>query len=117
VHQLPLPDWAAEAFISGYDDVLNCRVGSWDEAFGKPWPGKHLPELAQRRRLQFAIPLRIRDLRLQANPPPMNSSRNRVGVYDLVAEEFGVSRTFVADRWKEWKQQEAALRAALDTPE
>ena len=37
------PDWLAEAFIRQYDKVLNCRVATWDDAFGPAHPtGKHL---------------------------------------------------------------------------
>lgn len=32
------PDWLAIPFIRQYDKVLNCRVGTWDEAFGNAFP-------------------------------------------------------------------------------
>lgn len=32
------PDWLVYPFFRQYDKVLNCRVGSWDEAFGSPFP-------------------------------------------------------------------------------
>lgn len=37
---LLMPDWLAVAFIQRYDQVLNARVGSWDEAFGAPYPDR-----------------------------------------------------------------------------
>jgi len=33
----PLPRWAARAFRAGYEKVDSYEVGSWDEAFGKPY--------------------------------------------------------------------------------
>jgi hypothetical protein len=33
-----LPQWAADAFISGANKVRSAQVGSWDEAFGRPYP-------------------------------------------------------------------------------
>lgn len=44
-----LPDWVAEGFIASYEEVAGARLGSWDEAFGRPYPkGTHL-EAARRR--------------------------------------------------------------------
>ena len=36
---LVAPEWLAYAFNRRYDEVLNCRVGSWDDplAFGRPY--------------------------------------------------------------------------------
>ena len=35
-HDIPLPDWTARAYLKKFRSVLNYRVGSWDEAFGRP---------------------------------------------------------------------------------
>ena len=45
---LPLPDWLAVAFLTRFRAVAHLRVGSWDEAFGVPFPGGK--QLAARRR-------------------------------------------------------------------
>jgi len=103
LHELPLPDWTAKAFIQRYGEVLNCRTGSWDEAFGQPYPGKHVPDLRQRRELRVMVPMRIKELRSQDDPPPMNASRKHEGVYNQVAREFGVGRTYVTELWKDHK--------------
>lgn len=103
--KLPIPDWAAQAFIRRYDHVLNCRTGSWDEAFGQPYPGKHVPDLRKRRELKYAIPQRIKELRSQDDPPPMNGNRHHEGVYNQVAREFDVGRTYVTELWKEYKNR------------
>lgn len=44
------PDWLATPFIRQYDSVLNCRVGTWDEAFGPAnQTRQHLSTLRLRR--------------------------------------------------------------------
>lgn len=50
------PDWLAEAFIRQYDQVLNCRVATWDDAFGSAHPpGKHLSTLRLKRRYSLQL--------------------------------------------------------------
>ena len=47
---LVAPDWLAAAFMRQYDMALNCRAGTWDEAFGPAQPrGVHLSTLRLRR--------------------------------------------------------------------
>ncbi len=83
---LPMPDWVASAFIRSYDQVLNCRVKSWDEAFGKPFPkGKHVEALRQRRELRFAVGLAVLD-RVKRDP----STPIDKGLFEVVSEEFGI---------------------------
>jgi hypothetical protein len=44
----PIPDWAAEALKSAYEEVKRGGASSWDEVFGKPHPkGKHLRTIQQ----------------------------------------------------------------------
>ncbi len=55
-HDLVMPDWVARGFIRGYDQVLNCRVGSWDKAFGAPYPkGARVADMKRRRELRLAV--------------------------------------------------------------
>lgn len=55
-HDLVAPDWLAREFIRRYDSVLNCRAGSWDDAFGRPHPlRKRLETLRQRRLMRWAL--------------------------------------------------------------
>ena len=40
--KVPLPNWAAEAFVECYDKVMGYQVPSWDAVFGNPLPrGMH----------------------------------------------------------------------------
>ena len=53
---IPLPDWVAQAFVAGYNRVVNCRAKSWDDVFGRPYPkGANLNALRKRRTIRFAV--------------------------------------------------------------
>lgn len=83
---LPMPEWVAVAFIRSYDRVLNCRVKSWDDAFGAPFPkGAHLNALRKRRELRFAVGLAVLH-RVQRDP----STPIDKGLFEAVGDEFGV---------------------------
>lgn len=87
--ELPLPPWAAAAFIAGYDEVLNCRADSWDDVFGRPWPrGFHLNEARHRRQKKFQIFLRIRDIR---ESDPTRSLDEQF--FEEIGKEFAVGKT------------------------
>jgi len=59
---IPMPDWVAHAYIARYDAVLNCRAGSWDDAFGRPFPkGAHLSARRKRRTKAPAVWLAVRE--------------------------------------------------------
>lgn len=58
---LPLPPWASKAYIRAYDAVLNCRTGSWDDAFGRALKkGTHVAALQRRRRQRRKVWLAVR---------------------------------------------------------
>jgi DNA-binding transcriptional LysR family regulator len=55
-HDVTMPEWLARQFIRRYDLALNCRSGSWDDAFGLPYPkGTHLHALRKHREKRFAV--------------------------------------------------------------
>jgi len=50
------PDWLARKFLRCYDSVLNCRVASWDQAFGAPFPPRAKLEVWRlRRRMRWQL--------------------------------------------------------------
>jgi len=52
------PLWAICAFGECLDRVFEAEVGSWDEAFGRPYPkGTHLATLHQKLKLEFLSPI------------------------------------------------------------
>jgi hypothetical protein len=82
-HDLVAPGWLARAFVAGYDKVLNCRAGSWDEAFGRPYPKRaRLDTLRQRREIRGRLELFF--------AKPGAPSRNRDG-FALAAQVLGIT--------------------------
>ena len=90
-HDLPLPRWAAMAFIRGYDEVLNCRAGSWDAAFGKPYPkGEHLRSRRLRRENLFAVRLAVDDLHSKGSPKDE-------AMFESIGEKLGIGKTLAME--------------------
>lgn len=82
-HDLVAPDWLARAFVRRYDSVLNCRVGSWDDAFGRPYPLRaRLGTLRQRRQMRWAL----HSFFLGPDAPP----RTREG-FEAAAKALGIT--------------------------
>ncbi|WP_227814328.1 hypothetical protein [Nitrogeniibacter aestuarii] len=60
-HELPVPEWVSSEFIRRYDQVLNGRAKTWDDAFGAFFSKqKRFVGYRQRRELSVVVPLRIR---------------------------------------------------------
>jgi hypothetical protein len=87
-----MPDWVARNFIRRFDQVLSCRVGSWDEAFGQPYPGKHLKGLRRNRELRFAIWVRIRKIRRRFPAIPIDER-----LFGHIGKKFGIQKTKVGE--------------------
>jgi hypothetical protein len=82
-----MPDWVADGYVERYDKVLNCHAASWDEVFGKPYPGKHIAGLRERRELRFAVYCRVREI-LKREP----ETRIDEELFERVGLEFSISR-------------------------
>jgi hypothetical protein len=67
-HDLGPPDWLARAFLRRYDAVLNCRAGSWDDAFGRPYPKNAQLAALRRRRIGRLKASNAFTERLRRNP-------------------------------------------------
>ena len=53
---LVAPDWLARSYLKAFRKVVNCEVGSWDEAFGAPYPkGVQLAALRRRRTARIRV--------------------------------------------------------------
>jgi hypothetical protein len=56
LHALLPPRWLSDAFAQRHARVTEAEVGSWDEAFGAPWPpGTRLATVRKHKRLKQAI--------------------------------------------------------------
>jgi len=55
-HKMPMPDWAAKAYMPAFESVKNACVGSWDDAFGRPYPkGTQIAVERKRKLLRFWV--------------------------------------------------------------
>jgi hypothetical protein len=89
-HDLRLPDWAAAAFIDGYDRVLSFRAPSWDRAFGAPF-AKGTSVTALRRRRQRAMAAYQSVNTMMAGGIPIDQAFLSVG------RQLGISDSTVRD--------------------
>ena len=91
---LAIPAWAAKAFIGGYQKILNCRVATWDDAFGSPFPKN----------------FRLHDARLRRENTPrilvavMNAVLDEgipidAGLFEEVGQRLGLGARQVRETW------------------
>jgi hypothetical protein len=90
-HDLPLPSWASRAFIAAYDRVLRLDTGSWDDAFGRPYPkGKHLAAMKKKR--LHRVPVKVAVDRAHKAGRAIDET-----LFSQVGKEFGLGITLVAE--------------------
>jgi hypothetical protein len=88
-HSLVMPSWVANGFIAAYDTVLSARIGSWDEALGRPYPkGRHLHNARQDRERRFDVWLRIRNILSQEPDIAVDDA-----LFERVGRELGIGKT------------------------
>jgi hypothetical protein len=84
-----MPVWVSEAFISGYDKVLNGRVRSWDEAFGPTGlERKNLENLRRNRKLKYDVFVRVMELKGGSEKFPTDDF-----LFETIGDEFGIKKT------------------------
>lgn len=90
-HNLPMPNWLADAYCMGHDLWLSYRKPTLDEAFDvKPPKGTHINKLKELRTLKVAIPLFVR--KLQETGRAIDPH-----LFEDVGKEFGVSGSKARD--------------------
>lgn len=90
---LVAPEWLAYAFNRRYDNVLNCRVGSWDSAFGRPYPkGVHLSALKKKRNYSIAVHNAVTELRRKEPDLPIDKA-----LFERVGKGFGLGATLAEE--------------------
>jgi len=99
-HALVMPEWVAQAFINSYDKVLNARAGSWDDAFGRPYPkGKHLNTARRSRVLPIAVYLEGK--RILAD----KQSTIDDDFFEDLGSKFGLSKTIANEMYYEGRRR------------
>lgn len=92
-HDLPLPGWAAKAYIKAYDTVNNARAKSWSAVFGDPYPkGRHLSAIRKRRMFGFAVWNEIKTI-LQMRPDTAIDE----SLFETVGKKFNIGKTLASE--------------------
>lgn len=96
-HDLPLPQWAARAYIKAYDKVLSCTAGSWDEVFGRPYKkGTHLAALRKRRMNRIRVWLAMK----HRGERPIDEQ-----LFEDIGKPLGLGKTLVSELYYEGQRQ------------
>lgn len=97
---LQMPTWVARGFLRGYDAVVNLRMGSWDEAFGRPYPkGMHIAKGRLRRLKRFQVYSAAKCI-LACEPATPIDER----LFERVGKDCGVSRSVANQLYYEAKR-------------
>ena len=98
--ELLLPDWAAHAYVEGFDAVFDASVGTWDEAFGRPYKKRaHLERIRRHKKLLFPVFDCIRQIATwdpgDTPLPGWPSEKTPIDerLFGRVDREFGPSKT------------------------
>lgn len=86
-HGVALPNWASDAYVTGYRNIANFHSKTWDSIFGTPVPkGKQLSALRKRRQKAFLIWNEIQYLHERGRSIDND-------LFDEIGEKFGVGAT------------------------
>lgn len=96
-HGLPMPAWLADAFHQRFARVMGAEAGSWDEAFGRPYPkGAQLARVQQRMKVRGAIFRDVTEALLLKPPRPLSA-----GLFDEIGMRHNVSKTVAETIYRE----------------
>jgi hypothetical protein len=105
-HNLVMPDWVTQNYIDRFDRVLNCKLASWDEAFGKPYPkGKHISNLRDRRSLRLQVYIRVREILAADKSIPIDNE-----LFSSVGAKLGIRKTLCNELYYEAKRMLPSLK-------
>jgi hypothetical protein len=96
-HSLPLPNWAASAYIKAYDSVNNARDKSWDSVFGLPYKkGTHLSAIRKKRVTKVKVWIEIKDI-LKKNPKTAIDE----ALFESVGKKNNIGKTLASEYYYE----------------
>lgn len=97
---VPLPDWAAKAFIEAFE---SCRTGSkksWDDLFDSPYPkGTHHKAVQKKHAIQWEL---FNSVQLMLKEKPETVIDNEF--FTLVGKLFNIGRTLASEYYYEAKK-------------
>ncbi len=103
--EIPMPPWLARRFVDRANMVLQEKAASWDDAFGKPWPGVKLTSLRRWQRDLISVHQRIHELLAGDNPPAIDEA-----LFERVGKPLKLGKTAVSELW--YEKDSPLLRAA-----
>lgn len=91
LHGLSAPTWLAQEFSLRFLRVTDAHVGSWDEAFGRPWP-KHtrLHVVRERRQLLRLVHSAVWEMACTPGPRGHWAPINRI-MFDQIGERPNIA--------------------------
>lgn len=87
VHRLTVPEWLRVVFIQRHQQVTSAQVGTWEEAFGRPWPPR--TRLATVRRNKTLV-RKIHDLVWRLVSQSQHRTIDRL-LFDEIGEMRGIA--------------------------
>ncbi|MXS84490.1 hypothetical protein ABO04_00825 [Nitrosomonas sp. HPC101] len=103
LHGLPLPPWAVNAYLKGYNKIADAESKSWDEVFGMPYPkGVRLSVLRKERRFKHAVYDEIS--RIKKSQPKVAIDDD---LFEKVGKKFGLGKTLTSEYYyavKPWRE-------------
>ena len=97
---LVMPDWLADAYCRRFDQVLNCQMKSWDEAFNPPYPkGTHLNRKRADRLNRFKVFNDIAEILERDPETPINEE-----LFERIGKKLGIGKTKANELYYETKK-------------
>lgn len=111
-HDLILPDWVSQAYISAFDGVHTFHNKSWDEVFGMPNPKwTDLNASKKKRGLKLAVLLEVRRIYFSQLPRPAID----VLMYEEAGKKFNIGKTLAGEYYNAALKQWPSLNPIHDS--
>ena len=107
---IPLPAWAAAAYVAGYRDLINYHADNWESIFGPAKPEGHLNALRKRHQKSVAVGLAIE--REHEAGKPIDDE-----LFTAIGTKLGIGATLVKEYYKEHKVVMERIRKRLEEDE
>lgn len=95
-----MPEWAADAYVRGFEACRHGSAKSWDDVFGRPHAkGTSLKALMRRHKYQWPLVNRIREIRAADPTRALDGS-----LFEEVGKEFDLGKTLASDYYYDAKK-------------
>jgi hypothetical protein len=92
-HDLPLPDWAAKAYIKAFDRVNDGLDKSWDSVFGMPYPkGTNLNSIRKKHVTKLKVWHDVKDTIRMNRETPIDAA-----LFEKVGKKHAIGKTLASE--------------------